>query len=276
MTSDRVQADNETRARHGTVGPLSTPTPMEEATPIFDMASGWIELRVWADTFFDAQQHRIATENRMQTNREPEKRDLTVESDAFSAYVEALVLAEALCQHELVRTYRRITPKPIVVWQKQALGVGEHTLARLLGRIGNPAIAYPHHWSGTGTDRILVDDEPYYRTVSQLWQFCGHGAPKQKIEGITARELAQRGSPTAKMLVHLLAEGAVKAGMRKLPGAGPVFTLDTRKAISPYGGVYMAAREHVLDRGWRPAHQHAHGLRIVGKTILKDLWLASQ
>lgn len=26
---------------------------------------------------------------------------------------------------------------------------------------------------------------------------------------------------------------------------------------------------------WNPGHQHAHALRIVGKELLRDLWLAS-
>ncbi len=98
------------------------------------------------------------------------------------------------------------------------------------------------------------------------------------------------GNPKAKMLVHLLAEACVKAGVRVVEGS------DEREGISKYGQTYLDGRKEYADRAhatecnrcgpagrpaaagspWSKAHQHNAALRLVGKALLRDLWLAAR
>jgi hypothetical protein len=110
------------------------------------------------------------------------------------------------------RSFRRAAPE-VVAWLKTdaTVGIGEHLLARLLGTIGHPVLAQPHHWEGEGADRVLVDDEPFKRNVAKLWAYCGVGDPARKRRvGMTAEDATALGNPRAKMLVRLIAEGCIK------------------------------------------------------------------
>lgn len=99
------------------------------------------------------------------------------------------------------------------------------------------------------------------------------------IRGAARRKKGQRAnwSTVAKSRAYLIAESCVK------------------QARSPYREVYDKRRavtaERVHDRAcsqcdgagstelgtpWRPGHQHADALRIVSKTVLKDLWCAAR
>jgi hypothetical protein len=203
----------------------------------------------------------------------------------FAKHIEAMERTEHECSLMLARCYRRVVPAAIRQWQQDTPGIGEALLARLLGHLGHPVLAMPHHWQGKGTDRQLVADVPCERTVSQLWQYCGHGDPARRIaKGMSAEDLAAIGSPRLKMLVHLNAEACMKC----------VGT--TRSRRSPYRDVYEARRLVTADRvhaapcvrcgpsgrpaaegsPWSAAHQHADALRIVGKEILRDLWRVSR
>jgi hypothetical protein len=244
--------------------------------PSEDSSLGWLELRTWAELFEDAQAARMAAKSRALATGVPE---------VYAAYVATLVRAEHECELALWATYRRVVPKSIVQWQKDTPGIGQHLLARLLGHLGDPAIATPHHWEGTGAKRKLVADEPYERTVSQLWQFCGHGDPNRRIhKGMTAAELAAVGNPKLKMIVHLNAEATM------------ICVGSDRSRRSPFRDVYDIRRMVTADRvhaapcvrcgpkgkpalegsPWSLAHQNADALRIVGKEILRDLWKVSQ
>jgi len=217
--------------------------------------------------FDDAQKARIAQTNRAERGG--------VDPDIYEPHLERIRIAEHQCGLSMRRTYRRVVPAPIVAWQKASNGIGEHLLARLLGQIGDPVWATPHHWEGTGAARVLVTDPPFQRTVGQLWQYCGHGASSRKTKGMSAADLAAMGNPSTKMILHLLAEACMK----------------TRS--SPYRLVYEEQRTATTDKThtvecvrcgpsgkpaaegspWSLGHQHAHALRIVGKEILRDLWI---
>ena len=245
------------------------PSAIHSPTPIGSAPDGWLELRLWAEMFDDAQKARIANVNRAERGG--------ADPDVFAAHIAALTKTEHDCRLMLRRTYRRITPDPIKDWQKASVGIGIDMLGRLLGHLGHPVWATPHHWEGTGASRVLITDPPYERTVSQLWQYCGHGAPARRSKGMTATALAAQGNPKLKMLVHLNAEMCMK------------------QRTSPYRLVYETARQDTTDKvhtvecvrcgpsgkpaqpdsPWSPGHQHAHALRITGKEILRDLWTIS-
>lgn len=251
---------------------------------------------------------------------------MDMEEDVEKRYARALKVA-----------FRTSVPREIIEWQKASGGVGEHLLARLLGVIGSPYVAFPRYWRegkpGEEHKRVLYAGDPFIRRVSDLWSYCGHGDPSRKMHrGMTQREAMGLGSPEAKMLVHLLAESCMKQ-QRKNDEGEPVST-------SPYRDVYDAGRykyafcvtcqddpgriqvaealgiepdvwatlvtdvdrpscptcggsgerlhiEECLRCGpsgkpalvgskWSLKHQHMAALRLVGKALLKDLWIADR
>lgn len=250
-------APDETQCCIAVGSPPSSPTTA--VTLSNETSSDWLNLRVWAEMYHDAQQHRIAATNRAERGG--------VHPDEYQPHIDALKVLEHQCGLVLVRTYRRVVSTEIREWQKASPGIGEHSLARLLGHLGHPVHATPHVWIGEGADRELKALEPFDRNVAKLWQYCGHGDPaRRKRKGMTADEAFALGSPICKMLVHqLLAIACVK-----------------RPKGTVYRDVYDEARERYADRAddegrpWTPLHQHNAALRFLGKRILKDLWLAGR
>lgn len=264
ISSPPAMIDATSTRRPPGVNPSDPPVQHRgEAQPAHD---GWIELRIWAEMFHDAQQQRIATTNRAERGG--------VDPDLYVAYIDATETAEKAARRGMILAYRRTVPEPIRAWVKGTHGLGEPLMARLLGHLGHPRWATPHHWEGTGAARVLITDPPFERTVSQLWQFCGHGRPGRARKGASAEELAAMGSPNLKMIVHLAAECCVK------------------QTASPFRLVYEQARLDYADKvhsvecvrcgpsgkpaqpgdPWNLGHQHGAALRKVGKEILRDLW----
>lgn len=233
----------------------------------------YTELRLYADMFADIQEFRKSMNNKLRSGTVSEAAKMEQHVQTFEAVEHQMSLS--------MRRSMRLTVSPsILTWQKTENGIGEHLLARLLGVIGDPYRATPYHWEGTGKHRVLLADAPYTRTVMQLWAYCGHGDPtRRRIKGMSAQEAVALGNPKAKMLVHLLAEGCVKHGIRKLDDCDDSegYDINHRQAISRYGQVYYDSRLHYCHReGWTSLHQHNASLRRVGKAVLKDLWIAAR
>lgn len=159
-------------------------------------------------------------------------------------------------------------------------GIGDKLTARLLGEIGHPVIAFPQHWEerpdakGTDADpkRVLIDEEPFERMVSQLWTYCGYGDPaNRRRQGMTQEEALACGSPRAKSLVYLLSVGCMKM-------VGGEDKNGVVKPRSPYRNVYEEAKAHyeTARPEWSLIHRHNAALRKVSKEILKDLWIAAK
>lgn len=206
-------------------------------------------LRVMANMLWDLQHARIAISNRA----------LRADIDPmfYEATLAASERAEHVCRLELARQYRRTVSPEIREWQKATRGVGEHLLASLLGVIGHPVWTEKHRWDGEGADRHLIILGTYRRRVSDLWSYCGHGDPTRRPRrGMTAEEATSLGAPRAKTIVWLLACAQLKSN-------------------GPYRAVYDQARERYEERDWTPGHRHNAALRLVGKHILRDLWIAA-
>lgn len=252
-------------------GELLDPSTTRRPNP--KTASGWVELRIAADLFHRAQQERIAVANVI---RRPADGG-NVDPMFFAPHLERLEAVEHEAKLLLGRVYRRVVPPELRAWQADSPGVGPHLFARLLGHLGDPCISTPHYWEGTGTNRTLMVEPARLRTVGQLWQYCGHGAPARRTRGMSADDLAAHGSPLLKMLVHLNAEACMK-----------------RANGTRYRDVYVSAREAADGRlhtaecvrcgpsgrparpgsPWSNGHAHAHALRIVGKELLRDMWIS--
>lgn len=208
------------------------------------------ELRVIAEMLWDAQKTRIAVANRI--NR------ADIDPTIYTNSIAAIERAEHECKLGLTKAYRRTVSPEIRAWQKNTRGVGEHLLASLLGVIGHPVYAERHKWIGEGPSRELESLGVFRRRVSDLWSYCGHGdATRRRVKGMTAEQAASIGSPRAKSIVWLLACAQLKSS-------------------GPYRAVYDDARARYQDReGWTPGHQHNAALRLVGKELLRDLWVAA-
>lgn len=178
---------------------------------LFDV-EGWANLRLWSETFFDCQQMRKAHCNRLgvKADRSPTKSGANVDLDAMDGILGPLDQAEKYAKRMMLLAYRRVAPPAVIAWQKDARGVGEHLLARLLGATGHPRIATPYHWEGESGSRVLVADPMFVRSLRQWWQYCGHGAPLRRQKGMSQADAFAMGNPTAKMLAHLIAEACVK------------------------------------------------------------------
>lgn len=201
-----------------TAVPIPNPEPSEAAAAITRPArghllavpdlAGYAELRIWAESYDDAQRARIACANRMERGGVP--------PELFAKQIDALEAAEHQIKLALGRCYRRVAPPGVRDWQESTFGVGAHLLARLLGALGHPRIATPYHWEGDGPARVLVADEVFERSVRQLWAYCGHGEALRRRKGMTVDEAFGLGSPRCKMLVHLLAEASIKCAAQPM------------------------------------------------------------
>jgi hypothetical protein len=123
----------------------------------------WSTLRFLADSLDDAQRFRIMTENRIRSGEL---------SDIDNPVLQLAVEAEKGIEKRLKLWFRQSGFRD---YQMRNQGIGDKLLARLLGHLGDPLVASPAHWEeGTKAKRVLVRDEPFMRSVGQLWQFCGH------------------------------------------------------------------------------------------------------
>ncbi|HEY1705529.1 MAG TPA: hypothetical protein VGG75_38070 [Trebonia sp.] len=261
----------------------------------------YTELRMWAEEFADAQAARIAFENT--------KRSGTVTLDALGPVLELYKEAEKRLEAELTACYRMTVPESVQRWQQESAGIGEHTLARLLGITGDPRTASPRHWEGEGPGRHLIDDEEHPRGVGELWQYCSVGAPKNRNVKGDADALMANGRPDAKKLVYLMSVAQVKSTAKAGTGYRKVYDdvkaaysgrVHTRDCVGGYSGkLYVKCKTHVPDDTdplatpddaaggkvklgyalagdpYQKSHVHAIGLRHTGKEILRDLWLTA-
>lgn len=228
-------------------------------------------LALAADVLDDAEKTRIANENRLrQLTRSAEDSDGEVrgfgldESHPDVARLAALVDMLKQIEHQAgLNLQRLLRQHPLGPWVKSQKGVGEKQAARLLAVVGDP---YVNEQTGD------------VRTVSQLWAYCGHGDPARKLrKGMTQAELLTLGNPVAKSRTWLIACAVLKAQGplsaayydRKAKTEGRLHATECRRC-GPSG--------HPAPEGspWSDAHRHADALRVLGKTVLRHLWLEAK
>lgn len=197
----------------------------------------WARLTIAADQVDDAERVRISTENRLRALVDAKGLADSPESKALEAQLEALLDVEKIAVLELKRAMRS---HPLGDWCKGQIGVGEKTLARLLGVIGNPALRLDPE---TG--------EVSERTLAQLRSYCGYGdaALQRRRKGGKSNWNAE-----ARKRLYLIADCCMK---------------QTR---SPYRVFYDEARAKYADEDITDLHKHNRALRAIAKAFLKDLW----
>lgn len=160
----------------------------------------------------------------------------------FLAYLrgveDTLKLEEHQATLQLVRVLRR---HPLYPFIKGTVGLGDKQTARFLASLGN-----------ADPGRNERDDRPR-RGPAELWAYCGFSPDQKRRKGERSNW-----NPTAKMRMRLIAESCVK------------------QMHSPYRAVYDEARASWADRDTTDLHKHNHALRVVAKTILRDLWIEAQ
>lgn len=273
-TSSTGQFKSETQtapARAGASPDDGSGATIAAATPRSDSSLFDPFLALAADILDDAEESRIANENRLRqltraaADSDGEERGFGLdESHPDVARVAALVEMLKQIEHNATLNLTRLLRQhPLGPWVKAQKGIGDKQGARLLAVIGDPYI-------NMATGEI--------RTVSQLWAYCGNGDPtRHRFKGMTQADLFGLGSPVAKSRLWLIACSCLKTQ-------------------GPYAGVYYVrkaaneGREHAVDckrcgpsgkpalagSPWSDAHRHADALRITGKEILRDLWLEAK
>lgn len=209
-------------------------------------------LNTLAAQFSDIEQMRIATANRLriltlnEADEDGVMRGWSLPDNhpsviALRYQFEAFEIQEKTMEKALAK---QLKTHPLHPWIKSQIGLGDKQMARLLGVIRDP------YWNE-------LHQRP--RTVSELWAYSGlhvingQGAKRRKGQ-------QSNWSAEAKSRIYLIAVSCIK------------------QSKSPYRAVYDDRRAHtaITHPDWTDGHSHNDALRIMGKEILKQLWIQSR
>lgn len=209
-------------------------------------------LNTLAAQFSDIEQMRIATANRLriltldEADEDGVMRGWSLPDNhpsviALRYQFEAFEIQEKTMEKALSK---QLKTHPLHPWIKSQIGLGDKQMARLLGVIRDP------YWNE-------LHQRP--RTVSELWAYSG----LHVIDGQSAkRRKGQQSnwSAEAKTRIYLIAVSCIK------------------QSKSPYRAVYDDRRTHtaITHPDWTDGHSHNDALRIMGKEILKQLWIQAR
>jgi hypothetical protein len=264
-------------------------------------------LKILASQVDDLESLRVASGNRFRqlTSTEVDddgiRRSLGLPEDhrdvkRIALSLEALAAVEDQAIKQLQSHMRRSQWGP---WIKQATGVGEKQLARLLGEIGDP------YWN-------TLHQRP--RTVSELWAYCGyhtlpsgHSCDETQGARTTGTQLPASHYVLETQMVN--AGGSHSTAPKRTRGQKSNWSQEARKRAwliatscvkapsgSKYRTVYDETRAKYADAVHNvpckqcgpsgkpaevgsplpPAHQHGRALRAIAKTVLKDLWIEAR
>lgn len=168
------------------------------------------------------------------TEDHPQVAALTAVRDAMAAQEKVMTLS----LQKAVRSH------PLGPWVKAQNGLGEKTIGRVLGVVGDP------YWN-------VLHNRP--RTVSELWAYCG----LHVLDGEGARR--KKG---------VKANWSTEAKTRVWNCVDPII----KNRNSPYRKTFDDRREHtaVTHPEWTPIHSLNDAKRIVMKAILRDLWCVAR
>lgn len=226
-------------------------------------------LKILATQVDDLEGLRIASENRYrqltsdEVDADEKTRGLGLpEDDRDVLRVRASIDGLRELEEDAIKQLQRhMKQTPWADWLKEATGVGEKSLARLLASTGDP------YWN-------TLHNRP--RQVSELWSFCGYGD--------ALRQVKQKGqkvnwSPEAKKRLWIIADVCKRQSedtkYRKV-------YLETRARYEEAVHERVCVRCGPKGKPAQPGsplskgHQQGRALRAISKQILLDLWLEAR
>jgi hypothetical protein len=244
------------------------------------------QLRTASRNYYDAYRLTTRISNRL--------RALARDGEAFDINLHAQLDAandmKTASGKILTRIYRGLAPEPVRKYQSATLGIGEVWMARLIGEVGDFKVYTEAWWETPEADsrprsdnpeldaiedeelaspkRVLAIGDVRTTGVRELWAYCGHGDPElRRRRGQSQDEALAGGNPTAKMIVHQMAEFALRSN-------GAPDKNGKERGATPYYWAYVRDRKHAeeLHPDWKRGHVYNHAVRLTGKWILKDLW----
>jgi hypothetical protein len=248
-----------------------------------------LRLRILGETLADAKKDRIATENRI-------LRAGAAEWEMGIRLLSEKRAAEDLAGQHLMEMYQEVIPAQVRDWAASIPGLGSGELfARIMAIIGNPLVAYPHHWEEGA--RFPVIGESYERTLRQLYMWCGCGDPKRRPQLLSkpSRDqlLACGMRTTVRPLLHTFSAYLLRAHTRSDAVASSkywaVFTEykerglkkkhsyqcqnKVRPPLSPNGCGTVAHPEWGEPGSpWRKGHAQANAHRVTQRELIHDLF----
>jgi hypothetical protein len=244
---------------------------------------GYQGIIFFADVLDDLERVRIANENRLRTLTRTDEWGKAAPAHMVKGMewqIQQFRQAEAAAELALKREVR-MSPLAVYVQDEASKGVGEKGLGRLVKETGNPTWNYKH-------------DRP--RQLRELYAYCGLHVVAGEAPRLRKGQ-KPNWSTEARKRLYVIADSVVKAGVRKLEGVDDSegYDLEHREPVSRLGGIYLDARRRYADSTHQvecircgpsgtpaqvgtplnPGHQHARGLRIVMKTVLRDIFEAA-
>ena len=239
-------------------------------------------LALAADMLDDLERVKIASQNRLRSlTCDTPDADGVLRGSAMPlahpevARLAALVRMVEAAEHQAVLNLQRaMRSHPLGPWVKAQRGIGEKQAARLLAKIGDPCV---NATAGT------------YRTVSQLWAYCGlhvvaGGDPGQvssdthrRAAGVAARR--QKGqkanwSTDAKTRAWLIVQSCMKQLDASCKTDTGIAEHVEGCGCSPYRVVIDQRRQRTAATHpeWTPGHSLNDAMRVASKRLLRDLW----
>lgn len=238
-------------------------------------------LALAADMLDDLERVKIASQNRLRSlTCDTPDADGVLRGSAMPlahpevARLAALVQLVEAAEHQAVLNLQRaMRSHPLGPWVKAQRGIGEKQAARLLAKIGDPCV---NATAGT------------YRTVSQLWAYCGlhvvaGGDPGQTGDtqslsaGVAARR--QKGqkanwSTDAKTRAWLIVQSCMKQLDASCKTDTGIAEHVEGCGCSPYRVVIDQRRQRTAATHpeWTPGHSLNDAMRVASKRLLRDLW----
>lgn len=169
---------------------------------------------------------------------------------------------------------RAMRAHPLSEFVETNKGIGPKQGARLIAAIGDPYMKAPHIDRDTG--EILEPERPR-RGPAELWAYCGFAPGQKRKKGVKSNW-----NPQAKMRAYLIAKS-----VEHLPeGSAPLRVLYDNVKVAKQGMIHDAPcpqcagkgkpPENAIGTPWKDGHIQAHALRVVAKTVLKDLYIAAR
>jgi hypothetical protein len=170
---------------------------------------------------------------------------------AYLSAMQPLQAVQAEAERLLAREVRKL---PIYGWAKQVSGLGDLSLAAIIGECVHPPGSY--------------------RTHSALWKRMGlaviEGGRQRRVTGDAA--LLHGYNAERRAIMWNIGACLIKAQVRSVKDEAG--TKQASTAIGAYGQLYLDRKALEATRTQTPAHAHNRAQRYIEKRLLRDLWRA--